>query len=42
MFVVDGEVWVTDPRAERYVDDGFGMRNALIAVQPPERERAAT
>lgn len=35
MFVVDGERWVTDPRAERYVDDGFGMRNALIAVAPP-------
>lgn len=31
MFVVDGE-WVTDPQAGRYVDDGFGNRNALIEV----------
>jgi hypothetical protein len=34
MFVVDGQ-WVTDPRAERYVDDGFGNRNALISVSYP-------
>lgn len=31
MFVVDGE-WTTDPQADRYVDDGFGNRNALIEV----------
>ncbi|HEX7052025.1 MAG TPA: isoamylase early set domain-containing protein [Longimicrobiales bacterium] len=37
MFVVDGDRWVTDPRAERYVDDGFGMRNALITVTAPRR-----
>jgi hypothetical protein len=35
MFVVDGKRWVTDPRAERYADDGFGMKNALIAVATP-------
>ncbi len=35
MFLVDGDQWVTDPRAERYVDDGFGMRNALINVAAP-------
>jgi hypothetical protein len=35
MFVMDGKTWVTDPRAESYVDDGFGMRNAVIAVGPP-------
>lgn len=34
MFVVDGERWVTDPRAGGYVDDGFGMRNALVTVAP--------
>ena len=39
MFVVDGEEWVTDPRADSYVDDGFGMRNALIAVAAPQEER---
>jgi hypothetical protein len=37
MFVVDGEQWVTDPEAESYVDDGFGMRNAVIAITPPGR-----
>ena len=35
MFVVDGQEWVTDPLAASYVDDGFGMRNALLAVTPP-------
>jgi hypothetical protein len=37
MFVVNGEQWVTDPEAERYVDDGFGNRNAVIAITPPGR-----
>lgn len=36
MFVVDGERWVTDPLAERYTDDGFGNRNAVLAVTLPE------
>jgi hypothetical protein len=36
MFVVDGAEWVTDPVAESYVDDGFGMKNALLAVATPE------
>lgn len=34
MFLVDGERWVTDPRAERYMDDGFGRRNAVVALAP--------
>jgi hypothetical protein len=34
MFVVDGERWVTDPLAGRYVDDGFGRQNALLIVRP--------
>jgi hypothetical protein len=35
MFVVDGERWVPDPLADRYVDDGFGagQQNALIIVR---------
>ena len=37
MFIVDGEQWVTDPGAERYVDDGFGMQNAVITVTAPAR-----
>lgn len=32
MFVIDGSEWVTDPEAERYRDDGFGNRNAVLAV----------
>ncbi len=32
MFLVDGSQWQTDPRAERYQDDGFGNRNAVLAV----------
>lgn len=32
MFVIDGSEWVTDPRADRYVDDGFGNRNAVLVV----------
>jgi hypothetical protein len=36
MFVIDGDQWVTDPAAERHVDDGFGMRNALLAVLHPD------
>lgn len=35
MFVIDGKRWVTDPEAERYIDDGFGMRNAVVTVTPP-------
>lgn len=34
MFVIDGTEWVTDPDAERYSDDGFGNRNAVLAVTP--------
>ncbi len=34
MFVVDGQ-WVTDPHADRHVDDGFGHANALMTVLPP-------
>ena len=33
MFVLDGQ-WVTDPNAQRYVDDGFGHRNAVMVVAP--------
>jgi hypothetical protein len=35
MFLVDGSEWITDPRAERYADDGFGNRNALLALTDP-------
>jgi hypothetical protein len=32
MFLIDGTEWQTDPHAERYQDDGFGNRNAILAV----------
>jgi 1,4-alpha-glucan branching enzyme len=36
MFVVDGDRWVSDPLAGRYVDDGFGagQQNSLLFVRP--------
>lgn len=36
MFVVDGERWVPDPLAGRYVDDGFGagQQNSVVIVRP--------
>jgi hypothetical protein len=40
MFVVDGERWVADPLAGRYVDDGFGagQQNSLLIVRPSAAE----
>jgi len=35
MFVVDGERWVADPNAGRYIDDDFGRENAVLIVRPP-------
>jgi len=35
MFLVDGSTWMTDPRADRYQEDGFGNRNAILAVTGP-------
>jgi hypothetical protein len=35
MFLVDESTWMTDPRAERYAEDGFGNRNAILAVAAP-------
>jgi hypothetical protein len=38
MFVVDGERWVADPLAGRYVDDGFGagQQNSVLIVRPAQ------
>jgi Glycogen recognition site of AMP-activated protein kinase len=36
MFLIDGDAWVTDPGADRYNDDGFGNRNAVLAVAAME------
>lgn len=35
MFLVDEATWMTDPRALRYAEDGFGNRNAILAVAAP-------
>jgi hypothetical protein len=32
MFLIDDTEWRTDPNAGRYQDDGFGNRNAVLAV----------
>jgi hypothetical protein len=32
MFLIDETSWQTDPNAVRYQDDGFGNRNAVLAV----------
>lgn len=36
MFLIDGTEWATDPRADRYQDDGFGNQNAVLAVASGE------
>ena len=35
MFVIDGSQWMTDPEADRYADDGFGNRNAVLVLTEP-------
>ena len=37
MFVVDGERWVADPLAGRFVEDGFGRVNSLLIVRSLRR-----
>jgi hypothetical protein len=34
MFVVDGERWIADPLAERFVADDFGRENSVVIVRP--------
>jgi Glycogen recognition site of AMP-activated protein kinase len=33
MFVVNGETWMTDPKANRTLEDGFGRINGLLVVE---------
>lgn len=33
MIVVNGETWVTDPKANRTLEDGFGRINGLLVVE---------
>lgn len=37
MFVIDGERWVVDPLAGRFVEDGFGRENSVLIVRPLPR-----
>jgi hypothetical protein len=37
MFVIDGERWVEDPLAGRFVEDGFGRENSVLIVRPLAR-----
>ncbi len=32
MFILDGQKWVPDPSAYRYVNDGFGNKNAILEI----------
>lgn len=32
MFILDGQQWVPDPSAYRYVNDGFGNKNAVLEI----------
>ncbi len=32
MFILDGQQWIPDPAAYRYVRDGFGNKNAIIEI----------
>ena len=32
MFILDGQKWVPDPSAYRYVSDGFGNKNAILEI----------
>jgi len=32
MFVLDGEEWVPDPNANKFVKDGFGNMNAILEI----------
>lgn len=36
MFVVDGQRWIADPSAERFVEDNFGRENSVVIVRPSE------
>jgi hypothetical protein len=32
MFLVNNEIWLSDPNATTYVNDGFGNKNAIIKI----------
>lgn len=32
MFVIDGREWMPDPKAKRFVNDGFGGKNSLLEL----------
>jgi 1,4-alpha-glucan branching enzyme len=36
MYVVDGTEWLSPPVAEDHEDDGFGSKNGVVVVRPPQ------
>lgn len=32
MFVIDGKIWTADPKAEDFVDDGYGKKNSIVNI----------
>ncbi len=36
MFILDGQKWIPDPSAYRYVSDGFGNKNAVLEISKCE------
>lgn len=37
-FVLDGETWITDPKAQKNEDDGNGNTNSVLFLMPPGYE----
>jgi 1,4-alpha-glucan branching enzyme len=33
LFVIDQKIWLSDPRLETVIDDGFGRKNSLLVVE---------
>jgi 1,4-alpha-glucan branching enzyme len=33
LFVIDQKIWLSDPRLETVIDDGFGQKNSLLVVE---------
>ena len=36
MYVVDGKQWRSPPLAHDYIEDGFGLKNGIVVVRPPQ------
>jgi hypothetical protein len=36
-YLVDGETWLNDPAADKYVPNPFGSENSVVIVVKPEQ-----